>query len=125
MLPFLFICVATMGTIIPTATNLAMLNHPEAAGAGSALLGGAQYAVGGLAGPLVTLAGDSAAAMSIGMAIAAAGAFTAWHGIRPPATAADSGTGTGPGPSRPAARSASNRSPTTAPGPETSGSDSR
>ncbi len=83
VLPFLFICVATMGAIIPTATNLAMLNHPEAAGAGSALLGGAQYAVGGLAGPVVTLAGDTAAAMSIGMAVAAAGAFAAWHGIRP------------------------------------------
>ena len=83
VLPFLFICVASMGTIIPTATNLAMLNHPEAAGAGSALLGGAQYAVGGVAGPIVTLASDTAAAMSIGMGIAAAGAFAAWHGIRP------------------------------------------
>jgi len=85
VLPFLFVCVASMGTIIPTATNLAMLNHPEAAGAGSALLGGAQYAVGGLAGPLVTLAGDTATAMSIGMAIAAAGAFAAWHANRGPA----------------------------------------
>ena len=83
VLPFLFICVATMGAIIPTATNLAMLNHPEAAGAGSALLGGAQYAVGGLAGPVVTLAGDTATAMSIGMVTAAGGAFGAWHGIRP------------------------------------------
>ena len=81
VLPFLFVCVASMGNIIPTATNLAMLNHPEAAGAGSALLGGAQYAVGGLAGPLVTLAGDTAAAMSVGMGIAAAGAVAAWHGI--------------------------------------------
>jgi hypothetical protein len=60
-----------------------MLNHPEAAGAGSALLGGAQYAVGGLAGPVVTLAGDTAAAMSIGMGIATAGASAAWYGIRP------------------------------------------
>jgi DHA1 family bicyclomycin/chloramphenicol resistance-like MFS transporter len=83
VLPFLFVCVATMGTIIPTATNLAMLNHPETAGAGSALLGGAQYAVGGVAGPLVTLAGDSATAMSIGMAIAAGGAVAAWLGLRP------------------------------------------
>jgi DHA1 family bicyclomycin/chloramphenicol resistance-like MFS transporter len=82
VLPFLFVCVASMGTIIPTATNLAMLNHPEAAGAGSALLGGAQYAVGGLAGPLVTLAGDSATAMSIGMGIAAASAFTVWNALR-------------------------------------------
>ena len=81
VLPFLFVCVASMGTIIPTATNLAMLHHPDAAGAGSALLGGAQYAVGGLAGPLVTLAGDTAAAMSVGMGIAAAGAVAAWHGI--------------------------------------------
>jgi DHA1 family bicyclomycin/chloramphenicol resistance-like MFS transporter len=82
VLPFLFVCVATMGTIIPTATNLAMLNHPEAAGAGSALLGGAQYAVGGLAGPLVTLAGDSALAMAVAMAISAGGAVAAWTGLR-------------------------------------------
>jgi hypothetical protein len=58
-----------------------MLNHREAAGAGSALLGGAQYAVGGLAGPLVTLAGNTAMAMSIGMGIAGASAFAAWHGL--------------------------------------------
>ncbi|MBV9793959.1 MAG: multidrug effflux MFS transporter [Actinobacteria bacterium] len=83
VLPFLFVCVASMGLITPTATNLAMLNHPEAAGAGSALLGGAQYAVGGLAGPVVTLAGDTATAMSVGMGVAAAGAFASWHGIRP------------------------------------------
>jgi DHA1 family bicyclomycin/chloramphenicol resistance-like MFS transporter len=83
VLPFLFVCVASLGAITPTATNLAMLNHPEAAGAGSALLGGAQYAVGGLAGPVVTLAGNTAAAMSIGMGIAAAGASAAWYGIRP------------------------------------------
>ena len=83
VLPFLFVCVATMGTIIPTATNLAMLHHPEAAGAGSALLGGAQYAVGGLAGPLVTLAGESALAMSAAMASSAAGAAAVWTGLRP------------------------------------------
>jgi DHA1 family bicyclomycin/chloramphenicol resistance-like MFS transporter len=83
VLPFLFVCVASLGAITPTATNLAMLNHPEAAGAGSALLGGAQYAVGGLAGPVVTLASDTAAAMAIGMGIAAAGASAAWYGIRP------------------------------------------
>src|SRR6202012_4948519 len=81
LLPFLFVCVASMGTIIPTATNLAMLNHREAAGAGSALLGGARAAVGGLAGPLVTLAGNTAMAMSIGMGIAGASAFAAWHGL--------------------------------------------
>jgi DHA1 family bicyclomycin/chloramphenicol resistance-like MFS transporter len=75
--------VASLGTITPTATNLAMLNHPEAAGAGSALLGGAQYAVGGLAGPVVTLAGNTAAAMSVGMGVAAAGASAAWYGLRP------------------------------------------
>jgi hypothetical protein len=79
-----------------------MLNHPEAAGAGSALLGGAQYAVGGLAGPVVTLAGDTATAMSIGMATAAGGAFGAWHGIRPR---------TGPPPPRDPGRRVPARSP--------------
>lgn len=54
----LCLCLSTVGVIFPTATNLAMLAHRDAAGAGSALLGTGQYAVGGLAGPVVSLAVD-------------------------------------------------------------------
>jgi MFS transporter, DHA1 family, multidrug resistance protein len=75
----LFVCVSTVGVVFPTATNLAMLAHRDAAGAGSALLGGGQYAVGGLAGPVVSLAGNSAAAMSVAMAISAAAALTSYR----------------------------------------------
>jgi DHA1 family bicyclomycin/chloramphenicol resistance-like MFS transporter len=75
----LCLCLSTVGVIFPTATNLAMLAHRDAAGAGSALLGTGQYAVGGLAGPVVSLAGNTAAAMSVGMGIAAAGALVSYR----------------------------------------------
>jgi DHA1 family bicyclomycin/chloramphenicol resistance-like MFS transporter len=75
----LFVCVSTVGVVFPTATNLAMLAHRDAAGAGSALLGGGQYAVGGLAGPVVSLAGNSAAAMSVAMGISAVAALASYR----------------------------------------------
>ena len=75
----LCLCVSTVGTIFPTATNLAMLGHRDAAGAGSALLGGGQYAVGGLAGPVVSLAGSSATSMSVGMGVAAVAALASYR----------------------------------------------
>ena len=58
------------------------LAHRDAAGAGSALLGGGQYAVGGLAGPVVSLAGNTAAAMSIAMGISAAAALASYRVLR-------------------------------------------
>jgi DHA1 family bicyclomycin/chloramphenicol resistance-like MFS transporter len=75
----LFGCVATVGMTVPTATTLALMHQGDAAGAGSALLGGTQYGIGGLAGPVVSLAGETAAAMSIAMA-AFAGAGLAVYG---------------------------------------------
>ena len=88
----LFCCVATVGTTFPTATTLALLHQRDAAGAGSAVLGGTQYGVGGLAGPVVSLAGETAAAMSVGMA-AFAGAGLAVYAVtglgREPLTAPD------------------------------------
>ena len=42
-----------MGLIIPHSTALAMAHYPDRAGTASALLGVLQFAVGGLAAPLV------------------------------------------------------------------------
>ena len=68
----LLCCVSTIGTTFPTATTLALMHQGDAAGAGSAVLGGTQYGVGGLAGPVVSLAGETATAMSVAMAAFAA-----------------------------------------------------
>ena len=64
-LPFvlgsLFVMVSAIGMILPTATALGLSNYPERAGTASALLGLLQYLVGGLAAPLVGLAGEDTA----------------------------------------------------------------
>jgi MFS transporter, DHA1 family, multidrug resistance protein len=64
-LPFvlgsLFLMVSAIGLILPTSTALALSNYPERAGTASALLGLLQYLVGGLAAPLVGLAGEDSA----------------------------------------------------------------
>jgi MFS transporter, DHA1 family, multidrug resistance protein len=64
-LPFvlgsLFVMVSAIGLILPTSTALALSNYPERAGTASALLGLLQYVVGGLAAPLVGLAGEETA----------------------------------------------------------------
>jgi MFS transporter, DHA1 family, multidrug resistance protein len=64
-LPFvlgsLFVMVSAIGLILPTSTGLALSNYPERAGTASALLGLLQYVVGGLAAPLVGLAGEETA----------------------------------------------------------------
>jgi DHA1 family bicyclomycin/chloramphenicol resistance-like MFS transporter len=69
----LFASISTVGMTFPTATTLA-LSGEHAAGAGSALLGGTQYAIGGLAGPVVSVAGETMLAMSVAMASFALGA---------------------------------------------------
>ena len=64
-LPFvlasLFVMVSAIGMILPTSAALALSNYPERAGTASALLGLLQYVVGGLAAPLVGLAGEQTA----------------------------------------------------------------
>lgn len=64
-LPFvlasLFVMVSAIGLILPTSTALALSDYPERAGTASALLGLLQYLVGGLAAPLVGLAGEDTA----------------------------------------------------------------
>jgi DHA1 family bicyclomycin/chloramphenicol resistance-like MFS transporter len=61
LLASLFVMVSAIGLILPTSTALALSNYPERAGTASALLGLLQYLVGGLAAPLVGLAGEKTA----------------------------------------------------------------
>ena len=64
-LPFvlvsLFVLVSAMGLVIPQSTALAMAHYPDRAGTASALFGLLQFAVGGLAAPLVGLGGEDTA----------------------------------------------------------------
>jgi DHA1 family bicyclomycin/chloramphenicol resistance-like MFS transporter len=57
LLVALFIVVASVGVIMPTAAALALQPHGANAGTAAALLGLAQFLIGGLAAPLVGLAG--------------------------------------------------------------------
>jgi DHA1 family bicyclomycin/chloramphenicol resistance-like MFS transporter len=67
----LFGVVSSIGLVNPNATALALADHPEQAGAASALLGTAQFLIGAAAAPLVGLAG-SADALPMAVTIAAA-----------------------------------------------------
>ncbi len=79
VLPPLLLAVGSIGLILPSATGLALLKHAEAAGAGSAVLGGTQFLMGAVAGPIVSVAGASAAAMAIGMGVSAVGAVACYQ----------------------------------------------
>lgn len=57
----LFVTVCGVGTALPAATTLTLADHPEHAGSASALLGTAQFLVGGFAAPLVGLGGGGTA----------------------------------------------------------------
>lgn len=54
----LFVMVASLGVVFPSATTLAMADHPDRAGAASSLLGLGQFVLGGLVAPLVGIAGE-------------------------------------------------------------------
>lgn len=64
-LPFvlasLLVMVCAVGFIFPTATALAMADHPERAGAASSLFGLGQFSAGAVAAPLVGIAGAGTA----------------------------------------------------------------
>jgi DHA1 family bicyclomycin/chloramphenicol resistance-like MFS transporter len=61
VLPALFLVVASVGLVMPNATALALADHARVAGSGSALLGLAQFIVGGAVAPLVGVAGPGTA----------------------------------------------------------------
>jgi MFS transporter, DHA1 family, multidrug resistance protein len=57
----LFVMVSSVGMIFPTASALALAEHPERAGSASSLLGLAQFISGAAAAPLVGIAGETSA----------------------------------------------------------------
>jgi DHA1 family bicyclomycin/chloramphenicol resistance-like MFS transporter len=61
ILPCFFVTVASIGLVIPNATALAMTDYPHLAGSASALIGASQFFLGGLAAPLVGIAGRDTA----------------------------------------------------------------
>ncbi|MCA1711852.1 MAG: multidrug effflux MFS transporter [Actinobacteria bacterium] len=75
VLPSLLLVVMSVGLVAPNAAALALAGHPRTAGSASALLGLAQYIVGGLAAPLVGLAGSgSAVPLAVVVAVSSAAA---------------------------------------------------
>jgi DHA1 family bicyclomycin/chloramphenicol resistance-like MFS transporter len=84
ILPCLFVCVSSVGLVIPNATALALTDYPHAAGSASAVLGTAQFVFGGVAAPLVGVAGrDTAVPMALLIALFGAAALvTLWLASR-------------------------------------------
>jgi DHA1 family bicyclomycin/chloramphenicol resistance-like MFS transporter len=76
-----FLVVSMTGIVVPNATTLAMLDHPERAGSASGLLGVAMFAAGAIAAPIAGVAGDSALPMAITMVASAAGACIVLRGL--------------------------------------------
>ena len=72
ILPALFVMVASQGMVLPTATALALADHPRTAGSASALLGVLQFALGATIAPLVGVAGPTTA-LPMAVVIAALG----------------------------------------------------
>lgn len=73
VLPAFFLIVSSVGLVAPTATALALADHPQSAGSASALLGLAQFALGGAFAPLAGL-GGSETALPLALVVAALGA---------------------------------------------------
>lgn len=80
VLPGLFLVATAIGLVTPTSTALALTGRPpNIAGSASALLGLAQFVIGGLAAPLVGIAGpQTALPMALTIATLAALATTAY-----------------------------------------------
>ena len=86
----LFVTVCGVGLALPCATTLALADHPDHAGAASALLGTAQFLVGALVAPLVGLGGtDTAVPMATAMSAATLLALTVFTVVWRSARSAD------------------------------------
>jgi DHA1 family bicyclomycin/chloramphenicol resistance-like MFS transporter len=86
----LFVVVASVGLVMPTATALALQEHGEKAGSAAALLGLSQHLIGAAVVPLVGLAGEhTAVPMGIVIAILGVGGLSFFMALtRPSAPAA-------------------------------------
>lgn len=70
VLPSLFVLVSAVGIVLPSATGLAMAEHPETAGSASGLLGVSQFLIGAACAPIVGAFGTRSA-LPMAMVIAA------------------------------------------------------
>ena len=76
----LFFVISCVGLVFPTATSLALANHPEVAGSASGLLGVLQFVLGAAAAPLVGVAANGTAVpMAAVMAALACAALLAFR----------------------------------------------
>jgi DHA1 family bicyclomycin/chloramphenicol resistance-like MFS transporter len=80
LLPALFVLVSSMGLVLPNGTALALASHGDRAGSAGAVVGTAQFATGGVAAPLVGIAGPDTI-LPMGIVMTALGC-AAWL-IRP------------------------------------------
>jgi DHA1 family bicyclomycin/chloramphenicol resistance-like MFS transporter len=81
MVVSLFTMVSGVAVTTPPSTSLALEHHPDVAGSASSLLGLARFAFGGVAAPLVGLAGpDTAVPLGV-VAVAAALAALGGYGL--------------------------------------------
>ena len=79
ILPALFLVVASIGIVIPSATAIALEGDSSTAGSASALLGLAQFAIGAISAPLVGVAGtDTAVPMAVVIATCGLGAVASF-----------------------------------------------
>ncbi len=65
----LWVTIATVGLVFPNAPAVAMSRHGEMAGSAAALLGAAQFGIGGAAAPVVGLLGTGKVAMALVVAV--------------------------------------------------------
>jgi len=77
-----FVVVSMTGIVVPNATTLAMLDHPDRAGSASGLLGVAMFASGAIVAPIAGVAGASAVPMALTMVATAAGACVVLRALR-------------------------------------------
>ncbi len=82
----LWVVLASCGLIFPNTQALALSRHGEAAGTAAAMLGASQFAVGGIAAPLVGLFGSGSAVPMAGVMATAAvlSALVAVRSLRAP-----------------------------------------
>jgi DHA1 family bicyclomycin/chloramphenicol resistance-like MFS transporter len=93
----LFLVVPNVGLVSPNATSLALADHGATAGSASALLGLMQFVFGGLAAPLVGIAGaGTAVPMGIVMCTSTALALVVFAVLARPADPGSVDLGTGP-----------------------------
>jgi MFS transporter, DHA1 family, multidrug resistance protein len=77
VLPSFFLVLFGLGFVTPNATALALQNHPNSAGAASALMGSAQFLFGAALAPLAGIGGDKDALPMAVLMMSLAGGATA------------------------------------------------